>query len=352
MADPILLYGAYGYTGRLLARRARALGVPLRLAGRDAAKLHEVASATGHASVVVPLEDGAGLRAAVAASSCVLHAAGPFSRTSRPMVDACIASRRPYLDVTGEIEVFEALAARDAEAKGAGVGLLPGAGFDVVPSDCLAAHLHRRLPEAVSLTLAFRMRGGAVSHGTATTMVESAHRGGAIRRGGRIVPVPVGHLSRDVPFPSGVRRCAAIPWGDVSTAFHSTGIPDIAVLIALPRSAGVMVRLARSFAPLLGTRAAQALLHRLVDARPAGPTDAQRARGSTELWGEAVAADGRRVAATLVTPEGYTITAAAALELAQRAARGLLPPGFQTPSRAFGADLVTELEGVTRVELA
>jgi len=231
------------------------------------------------------------------------------------------------------------------------VPLLPGAGFDVVPSDCLAAHLHRRLPEATSLTLAFRTVGGAISHGTATTMVEGLHLGGAVRRGGRIVPVPVAHLARDVPFPSGTRPCVAIPWGDVSTAFHSTGIPEIVVLAAVPRGARAMMRLSRPLLPLFGTAPVQRLLKRLVDARPAGPTDEARARGRTEFWGEAVAADGRRVAATLVTPEGYTLTAAAALELAERAARGELRPGFFTPSRAFGPDLVLELPGVTRRDL-
>src|SRR6187402_1304471 len=111
------------------------------------------------------------------------------------MVDACLAERVPYLDITGEIAVFEAAAARDAEAKAAGVVLLPGAGFDVVPSDCLAAHLKRRLPSATSLALAFQVLGG-VSRGTATTAVENLARGGMVRRAGKLVAVPAAYKTR------------------------------------------------------------------------------------------------------------------------------------------------------------
>ena len=101
----------------------------------------------------------------------MLHIAGPFSATSKPMADACLRTGTHYFDITGEIDVFEALAARDAEATKAGIMLLPGVGFDVVPSDCLAVHLKQRMPDAIDLKISI---GGlnALSHGTAKSMVE------------------------------------------------------------------------------------------------------------------------------------------------------------------------------------
>ena len=117
----------------------------------------------------------------------MLCVAGPFSTlTSKPMADACLRNRVHYLDITGEIDVFEALAARDAEAKAQGVTLLPGVGFDVVPSDCLAAHLKRRLPDANDLKLYLSL-GANMSRGTAKTMVEAIAAGTRLRRHGRLV---------------------------------------------------------------------------------------------------------------------------------------------------------------------
>ncbi|MFO0696759.1 MAG: saccharopine dehydrogenase NADP-binding domain-containing protein [Polyangiales bacterium] len=351
MHPTILLYGAYGYTGRLVARLAKEKGIPVRLAGRDPAKLEELSRETGHPFAAFGLDDPAALANALRGHAVVLHCAGPFEHTYRAMAEACFAAGVHYLDITGEISVFEGLAALDARAKAAGVMLLPGAGFDVVPSDCLAAHLARRLPTATRLSLAFRGLGGGVSHGTATTMVENLHRGGQVRRDGKLVDVPTAHLARTIRFSGGEQSCATIPWGDVSTAFHSTGIPDIEVVTGFPKGAVTFLRLTRPFSGLLGAGWVQRRLKRAIDARPAGPSDAQRAAAKSELWGEAKDPSGARVEATLDTPEGYTLTAMASLEIARRVAAGEAKPGFQTPSRAFGADFVLGFPGVTRTDV-
>lgn len=351
MKAAVLVYGAYGYTARLVAQLAASKGIPLLLAGRDAGKTAAVAGEFGHEYRAFGLEDPDSLRAGLAGVEAVLHCAGPFSQTSAPMVDACLEVGVPYLDVTGEISVFEALAARDAEARARGVALLPGVGFDVVPSDCLAAHLHRRLPGASALTLAFHGVGGGMSHGTAKTSVEGLGLGGKIRRAGAIVTVPHGYKTRVVPFPSGPRDAMTLPWGDVSTAFHSTGIPDIEVYVAAPRAGARLIRLTGAMQPLLASRAVQGILGALVDARVRGPSDAARASGRSEVWGEARDTSGQSVRASLVAPEGYSLTAATALDAALRAARGELRPGFLTPSLAFGADYILGFEGTQRADL-
>ena len=148
MPPTFLLYGATGYTGSLTARMAVQRGLKPILAGRDPAKVKALADELGLAWRAFPLEDGAALNLALREVPVVLHCAGPYSRTYKPMVDACLRTGTHYLDITGELMEHEALAGRDAEAQAAGVMLLPSVGFDVVPSDCLAAHLKRRLPSA------------------------------------------------------------------------------------------------------------------------------------------------------------------------------------------------------------
>jgi len=350
-SPPLVLYGCYGYTGRLLADEALRRGLRPTLAGRDREQVEAMGRALDLPTRVFSLDDAAAVDAGLRDARVVLHAAGPFSRTSAPMADACLRGGVHYLDVTGEMGVFEALAARDAEAKTRGITLLPGVGFDVVPSDCLAAHVASKLAGATQLRIALEMVG-SVSQGTALTAVEHIDQGGAVRRGGRITRVPAGYLTRSFDFGDGPRAAITIPWGDVSTAYHSTQIPDIEVYLAAPTGMRLGMKAARYLAPLLGAGPVQRLLQRRIKAGAAGPTEAQRARGRCRIYAEASAPDGRRAAARLVGPEGYTLTAQAGVRIAERVLEGGVATGFQTPSRALGADFVLTLPGVERTDLA
>ncbi len=348
---PFLLYGATGYTGRLIADLAVAQGHRPTLAGRTEATLAPLAESLGLDHVTVSLDDARGLDRALERVGAVLHAAGPFSRTSAPMADACLRTQTPYLDITGEISVFEALAARDAEAQNAGTLLLPGVGFDVVPTDCLALHLRQRLPSATRLRLAIRALS-STSHGTAQTAVENAGSGGAARVGGRIVSVPAAHDQIRVDFGDGRQRlCTAIPWGDVSTAYHSTGIPNVTTYMALPQNAVRAMKASRWLGPVLSSAPVQGLLRRLVASRASGPDAEQRARGRSFVWGEATDGDGGRVVSRWAGPEGYAFTADAALRATRRVLDGGIAPGFQTPSRAFGTDFALASEGTSREDV-
>jgi short subunit dehydrogenase-like uncharacterized protein len=343
----LLIYGVNGYTGRLILPVAIARGLRPIVAGRDVAAVQALAALHGLEARIASLDDATALDAALRGVTVVLHCAGPFSRTSRPMVDACLRAGAHYLDITGEVDVFEACAARDAEAKSRGVMLLPGTGFDVVPSDCLAAHLARRMPDAVSLALGFRGIGG-LSRGTALTMAEGMGRPGVIRRNGRITPVPPGYHTRTIDFGDGPRLSVTIPWGDVSTAYHSTGIPNVRVYMSIHPRQLRSLRVARWFGWLLRTPWMQEKLRARVKAGPAGPSDEARARGASLLWGEATNAAGERVVSRLRGPDGYSLTADTAVRCAMRALAGEAPVGFQTPSKAYGAEFVLEAEGVTR----
>ncbi len=350
MRTNFLIYGANGYTGRLISRLAKQRNLRPILAGRSAESVAKLAGELGLEHRVFDLKDSAALDEALKNVAAVLHCAGPFSHTSRAMADACLRTGAHYLDITGEVAVFESLAARDREAHAARVVLLPGVGFDVVPSDCLAAHLKRRLPTAAHLALAIK-GVGRISHGTATTMVENIDRGGLVRRDGRLTPVPSAWRTRMIDFGRGAVKCTTIPWGDVSTAFHSTGIPNIEVYAALPAAARVLMFASRPFKSLLKTNIVQNFLKGRIKAQPAGPSDEERARGKSFVWGEATDAEGNKKISILRGPEGYTLTALTALAAVERVVEGSIEPGFQTPSKAFGADFILEIEGISREDL-
>lgn len=350
MTSPYLIYGANGYTGELIARECVRRGDRPVLAGRNAPALRALATELGLEHRAFALDDARAADQALKGMTAAVHCAGPFVRTFRPMADACLRAKAHYLDVTGEIEVFEALAARDAEARGAGVMLLPGVGFDVVPSDCLAAHLKRRLLTATHLILAFHSVGG-LSRGTATTMIENLHRGGLIRRNGALTPVPAAWKTRTVDFRRGPRTVVSLPWGDVSTAYHSTGIPNIEVYTTATWPLRLAMKASRLLRPLLASSAVQSFLKKRVRSGAPGPNAEQRARGRTVLWGEVTDDAGGRAASRLVGPEGYTFTTLTALAAIEKVLSGAAPPGFQTPAKAYGADFVLGVEGVKREDL-
>ncbi|MES1244972.1 MAG: saccharopine dehydrogenase NADP-binding domain-containing protein [Acidobacteriota bacterium] len=341
-----MIYGANGYTGELAAREAARRGLKPILAGRNPEAVGRLASELGLEQRVFSLEEPK-----LEGMSAVLHCAGPFVRTSRPMVEACLAAGAHYLDITGEIAVFEKVLALGGKAEKAGVALLPGVGFDVVPSDCLAARLAAALPDATELTLAFASTKGSISRGTMKTMIESFPAAGAVRRDGRIVPVPVAFDAREIDFPGGRRWAMTIPWGDVSTAWWSTGIPNIRVYTGTPPKTIRKMRRLNPFLPLLGWKPLKRFLQRQVEKRVTGPSEEIRRTSRVELWGEARNASGRSVTATLVTPEAYHLTAVTAVESAERAARGEVPPGAWTPSKAFGKDYVLGFPGVVAADI-
>ncbi len=334
----MIVYGAYGYTGRLVVERAVARGLRPVLAGRRREPLAEMAGKLGLEHRVCDLGDPGRLDAVLAGTGVVAHCAGPFSATSRPMVEACLRTGTHYLDITGEIDVFEAVLARDGEAAAAGVVLLPGAGFDVVPSDCLAAMLARAVADPVRLALAVRLAGGA-SAGTATTATEGLRA--RCRMGGRIVPVPRDRRRRRIRFADGGATVAAVSWGDVATAYRSTGIPDITTYAAIPAP---VVALGEATAGLLELPAVRRALQAVTRRLP-GPSASVRRRTTGEVWGEVTGADGTTAQGTVTTPNGYLFTADSVVEIALRV--GDLAPGAHTPSTALGADFVRSLDGVT-----
>lgn len=347
-ASKLLIYGATGYTGRLVVAEAVRVGLRPVLGARDPEKLAALASTTAAAAGLetraIRLDDPARLVAALEDISVVLHCAGPFSSTALPMYDACLGTGTHYLDITGEIDVFEALAARSAEAAGSGIMVMPGVGFDVVPSDCLIADLAARHPGGRTLRLGLAARSGA-SRGTLRTVAQAIGRFW-IRRDGAIATVRPGQLHHAFDFGCPPDAALVGVLGDVSTAFHSTGIPNIETYLQATRTFSRLTRILRGFGPLLAGRTGRTLLNRLLDRAPEGPSESARRTAHAILVAEIEDAEGNRAAARVRTPDPYGFTAATAVAIALRALAGDFSVGYQTPSSAYGADLLRQFDDI------
>ena len=345
MTKPFLIYGANGYTGELITRFAVERGMAPILAGRNAIAVEALAKKHHLEYRVFSLDEKDRLDAALQEVEMVLHCAGPFSLTSRPMVEACLRNKKHYTDITGEIAVFEAMARLDEKAKDAGIMIMPGVGFDVVPSDCLARHLKDRLPSATHLTLAFYGKGSRISHGTQATMTMNVGKGGAIRKDGKITSVPAAWKTRGIDFGEVTKTGVTIPWGDIATAFYSTEIPNIEVYTVVPQKQLRLLRMSRYLGWLMATKPVQDYLQKQIPA--GGPSDTERAKGKMLLWGEASDMNGNHVESRMQGPDGYTMTALTALKITQEILDGNFAAGFQTPAKVYGADLILEIEGIT-----
>ncbi|SEP09891.1 saccharopine dehydrogenase family protein [Aquisalimonas asiatica] len=344
-----MLYGATGYTGRLIATAARDAGLTPILAGRNAEALESMAGELGLDWRAFTLDDPAALDEGLRDISLVLLAAGPFSATSAPMLDACLRNGAHYLDITGEVDVFEHAHGRDADARGAGIVVCPGVGFDVIPTDCIAATLKAALPDATHLRLGFDSRSGP-SPGTARTAMEGLAGGGRARIDGVIRQVPLGWKTLNIDFGDGPKTAVTIPWGDIATAYYTTAIPNIETYIPMaPRTARRLAR-ANWIRPLLATGPVQRFLQRRA-ARIQGPDAARRKKTPTHVWGEVVNDRGDIRTARVRTANGYDVTTHGALAVVRHLLETDVAPGATTPSRLMGPDFVTRLPGSTSIDL-
>ncbi len=353
-----MLYGATGYTGQNLATEAVRQGLRPVLAGRNPGALRHLAERLGCRWRAFEVSAVKAQHSILAGMRLVLNAAGPFSQTADPLVDACLSMRCHYLDVTGEWNVIEAIAHRHAEAISVGAILMPAVGFDVVPSDCLALWLAERLPSAKLLQIAFTA-DRAMSRGTAKTMIEGLLRGGRVRKNGRITAVPIGHKTRVIPFSNRPRKAVCLPWGDVASAWYTTGIGNIEVYAALSGWQIAALRVLRGFIGKgltkdenSGELTAKACwlrdcLWRILDRHFPNPRDTEDEASQAYFWGQVCdRTSGKTCEASLTTPGGYRLTVQTALAAVRQILQDPPSPGFWTPARAFGHDFIRRFDRV------
>lgn len=339
-----MIYGANGYTGELIARQAVEQGLRPVLAGRSAGKLKLLAAELGLEHRAFDLDQLEAVKVGLAGMDLVMHCAGPFSATSVPMVEACLAVGAHYLDITGEVSVFEHVHMLTSRAREANVVLCPGVGFDVIPTDCVAAKLKQLLPDAEHLSLGFQSSTGP-SPGTSKTLVEGLSKGSLERREGRLVNVPLGSKHRDIDFGRGPRSAMAIPWGDVSTAYYTTGIANIDTWIPLPKSAIYGAKMMNLGKSVFALAFVQNFLKRQIDQRVKGPDLATRAAQPTYVWGEARNAAGVTRTVRIRTNNVYSLTVDGALAVVTWLLNNHPPGGSYTPAMLMGPELVESLPG-------
>ncbi|WP_250466552.1 saccharopine dehydrogenase NADP-binding domain-containing protein [Caballeronia sp. GAFFF2] len=339
-----IIYGANGYTGELIAREAARRGLKPVLSGRRRESVEDLARTMGLEARAFGLDDVAALTGQIQGHALVLNCAGPFSATAAPMMEACLRAGAHYLDITGEIAVFEHAQSLDARARDAGVVLCPGVGFDVIPTDCVAAALKAALPDATHLALGFDSRSG-FSPGTAKTSVEGLAQGGEVRRGGKIVTVPLAYKVRRIDFGDGEKEAMTIPWGDVSTAWHTTGIPNIEVFIPGSPRMVTNARRANYIRPLLGLPWVQKLIKARIARTVKGPSEEKRAKMPTFVWGEVTNARGEKKTARIRTANGYSLTITGSLAVVEHVTAARPAGCAYTPASLVGTDLVMRLPG-------
>lgn len=344
MSGRALLYGATGYTGRAIAHQLvhDGKGVPdLVLAGRDAARVRAVAEPLGLPWRAFDLGAAEAVAAALEDVDVVLNAAGPFTATARPMVDACLGSGTHYLDVGGEWPVFSEIIARDAEAKAAGIALLPGAGLTVAAGDCLLLRAKERWPDTARLCLGIS-KAQVVSRGSVATMASLAEPGTLIRRDGQLAMVPAGSLTRMFDFGEGPREAVATNWADLVTAGWTTGVPDIEVYSEMHWAQRAGYRSAGLGMATVGPAPWRTIGGLLARVWPEEPDPAARDAARFTMVVEAFDPWRRVRRMTMDTLDGY----GASVLIACAALRQVLahPPasGFLTPATAFGSNFAVE----------
>jgi short subunit dehydrogenase-like uncharacterized protein len=346
--NSFLLYGANGYTGELITRFANQYNLQPILAGRREDVIKPMAEKFNLPYKIFDVNDAPALLAAMQGVKVIVNAAGPFEFTAKQIIEACLQTGTHYLDINGDMMVFEMIQRYDAQANKAGIMLMPAVGFDVVPTDCMALFLKKLLPDAVSLKIAFASLGGGISHGTAITTASKLGEPGVTRRDGKLIDEPVGKKGMQIDF--GVKKLfvMSIPWGDLFTAHITTGISNIETFTGISKSIYLLLKFQNLFNPLLRTSIVRNFVKKKIKQRPAGPDDAQRNKAISLVWGQVVNSSGKTVTARLSGPEAYTLTAYSTLLVTQKVLSGNFSSGYQTPAGVYGEDLVMEIKGVKR----
>ncbi|MDE1463656.1 saccharopine dehydrogenase family protein [Spartinivicinus poritis] len=345
-----LIYGANGYTGQLIAKDAVKQGLEPILAGRNDQEIAPLAIELGLSYRIFDLTDQDIINQALADINLVVLCAGPFSTTSKAIVSACIKQGAHYLDITGEIDVFTAVFAQHQAAKAANVVLCPGVGFDVIPTDCIAATLKNALPDANYLALGFDNKS-QLSPGTMKTAIEGLKLGCKVRENGIIKTVPLGYRQRQIDFGNGAKQAVTIPWGDVATAYFSTHIPNIEVYIPLSPVGIHRLRRLRWYRPLLSLSPIQRFLKYQASRKCRGPSEQERLQSKVYVWGEVRNDQGDIKQAYLTTPNGYQLTVAGTLLAVQHLLHYRGEGGYFTPSQLMGRNTIESLPGTSRIKV-
>lgn len=344
-----VIYGAYGFTGNLITRECKKRNIEVLLSGKNEEKLKALSIETGYEYAVADIENNKKLIEIFSDAILVINAAGPFINTCVQIIEACLESKTHYLDINGDIKVFELIKTYSKRAEDVGIMLLPGTGFDIVPTDCIANKLKEQMPDATHLKIAFATIGGGVSHGTAATVASRLGDKAFRRINGLMKPINIGKNSMEVDFGLKKMFVMSIPWGDVSTAWTSTGIPNIESFMAVKPKVYKYLKFQSAINWLLRTKLVKSEIRKMIDKKITGPDDESRKSAYCLVWAQVMNAEGKTLTARLKTPDGYDLTALATTLITEKILNNNFKTGYQTPATAFSKDLIFEIEGITEL---
>ncbi len=344
MDKKVLIYGAAGYTAELIVEECIQQRLNPILAGRKSNNSYKIEALAKKYDLEYRIFNAKDAEQHINDIYLLLNCAGPFSETIKPILNACLNKKVHYLDITGEIEVFKYCYKNNELAKKQGIIVLPGVGFDIVPSDCFIQFLKEQLPDATRIDIGFKMGGGA-SIGTTKTLIEGLGKGGFVRENHKLKPVSNAYKYKLLSFPSGNKWAMSIPWGDVFTGGISTNVPNGLVYLVMPKQIIYLLKTLSPFDFILRSNFVKSYLKELVNKKfkIAGPQKARREKTNSEFWGEAENQKGDKINYTLTTQNSYTLTAEAAVKLTKYCLNAENKSGYFTPSMLAGSSFINEL---------
>ena len=362
-SGPIAVYGATGYTGRLVCEELERRGAEFIAAGRNPDKLEALSRDLGGEGVptcAVETGDAPGMRALLEPCAAVIACAGPFCEHGEPVLAAAAETGTNYLDTTGEQPFIALVFDRYGPvAERSGAALVTAMGFDYAPGDMIAALTAEGMGPLEEITLAYSVRGLRMTRGTTLsgigmlTASEFEFVDGRRRPGDR-------RLSRGsfaFPAPVGVQPMARYPSGEPIMVPRHVEVRTVrtmltAATMAPPRAVRLLPALVPAFGAAMRTPL-RGIAERLVDRLPEGPDPEARRAASFMIVCEARPAGGGAVRRGVITgSDVYGLTAVTIAEGALRlAAEGYDRSGALAPSEAFDpATFLDSLEpfGVSR----
>ena len=300
--------------------------------------------------VVVDLQEDERLKNSLKEVDLVLNAAGPFVHTALPIVRACLETRTTYMDVSSEVMVLEEIFTLNQQARERGVAIIPGVGFNVLASDCLALYAAGKVDSPTELEIATLWATDGMSPGSTKTMYENFPVGTLARREGQLVRINAGKKRRQQRFLDGEYPILPVAIGDLTTAYRTTQIPNITTYTAFTeQTADEYSRME----PILRRLFSFAFVRRMASIRveetSSDSEDHFKWRKPSQVWVLVRSEVGEGLQAWLETVDSYTFTAEASVQSAERLADEKLA-GVLTPAQAFGANFVLEIDGTKRVD--
>lgn len=337
MKNKILVYGATGYTGKLFIRYAQQAQLPIVIAGRSS-EVAKVAQEFGCAYKIFSIADVPTIAQNLAEIKLVVNLAGAFVNTNQNIIKACIQTQTHYIDIAGEYPEFETAYQFNNAAQEAGMMVMAGAGFGVVPTDIAANLAQQRLPDAQKLVIGFATEGGA-SQGTLKTVLKDIHKAGIIRQNGKAETAQPAFQMIQRKATGKTFELVYNPWrADLFTTYLSTNIPNIETYSAFP---SIVVSFMKG--KLLWLR--DFLLNYVVNWLPLGPSDKELKAGKTYVWATASNTSGQEATVQIIGTEAYLFTTQTLLGISKRILQNDYKVGFQTPN-IYGKKLLEEIPAV------